>query len=93
MRLWNYFFSKEENEGEQKPADVVRDRLLQLVVAYEAPDLASKNINLEQFMEALKDFICQYLQLTTKEVSLVMHKRNTQSILEMSVAMPSETIE
>lgn len=83
---------KTKNNNYDNSADVVRRRLdeLKLVVTY--PDDNQSKMNIEEFQQALINFICDHLELPADKVSFTIHKRGEQAICNMTVAIPDETM-
>ena len=83
---------KKQKSATDKSAEVVRKRLdeLKLVVTY--PDEQQAKMNIEEFQQALINFICDHLELTADQVSFTINKRGEQAICNMTVAIPDETM-
>lgn len=75
-----------------KSAEIVRKRLdeLKLVVTY--PDIQQEKMNIDEFQQALINFICDHLDLKSEQVSFTIHKRGDQAICNMTVAIPDENM-
>ena len=83
---------RKQKSATDKSAEVVRRRLdeLKLVVTY--PDEDQGKMNIEEFQQALINFICDQLELTSDQVSFTINKRGEQAICNMTVAIPDETM-
>lgn len=81
-----------KNTHANNSAEVVRKRLdeLKLVVTYPGEEQAKMNI--EEFQQALINFICDHLELPADKVSFTIHKQGEQAICNMTVAIPDETM-
>ena len=89
-KLFNLF--RKTKSPTDKSAEVVRRRLdeLKLVVTY--PDEQQAKMNVEEFQNALINFICNHLELEANQVSFTIQKRGEQAICNMTVAIPDETM-
>ena len=89
-KLLNIFGRKKSSH--KNSAEVVRKRLdeLKLVVTY--PEQQKYKMDVDEFQQALVNFICDQLELPADKVNFTIHKRGDQAICNMTVAIPDENM-